>query len=269
MTDITELAQSLKAAAEKATQGNWRAFKYHDGRCGIGGGHHYEIMVCEHISKRRPHDAEFIALANPANVLALVEALEKVQKSNEFLKGQLFELANFNPDWDKLEVSYDSWREIAAELLVAKERIAELESRTVKLPAELYTIGELIRTQDNRITDQPMFVVFQKREIIGSDEHSPSRICWVWDGEEVSELRAKRLEALYQDGRGTRGYDRYAMQEVDEFVTACFTEHGCKDYLRQNGHNLRLPYIYACGSFRNNEYHLVRNWLAGIKWEAE
>ncbi|MHC7868786.1 hypothetical protein ACYA1P_13005 [Klebsiella pneumoniae] len=150
-----------------------------------------------------------------------------------------------------------------------KARIAELESRTVKLPPELYTIGELIRTQDNRITDQPMFVVFQKREIIGSDEHSPSRICWVWDGEEVSELRAKRLEALYQDGRDTRGYDRYAMQEVDEFVTACFTEHGCKDYLRQNGHNLRLPYIYACGSFRNNEYQLVRNWLAGIKVEAE
>ncbi|MFG0782454.1 hypothetical protein ACF8O5_18685 [Raoultella sp. TYF_8] len=143
------------------------------------------------------------------------------------------------------------------------------ESRTVKLPPELYTIGELIRTQDNRITDQPMFVVFQKREIIGSDEHSPSRICWVWDGEEVSELRAKRLEALYQDGRDTRRYDRYAMQEVDEFVTACFTEHGCKDYLRQNAHNLRLPYIYACGSFRNNEYQLVRNWLAGIKWEAE
>lgn len=159
--------------------------------------------------------------------------------------------------------------QISNELASAKQRIAELESRTVKLSPELYTIGELIRTQDNRITDQPMFVVFQKREIIGSDEHSPSRICWVWDGEEVSELRAKRLEALYQDGRDTRGYDRYAMQEVDEFVTACFTEHGCKDYLRQNGHNLRLPFIYACGSFRNNEYQLVRNWLAGIKVEAE
>ncbi|WP_256663614.1 hypothetical protein [Klebsiella grimontii] len=158
---------------------------------------------------------------------------------------------------------------LVAALEKAQQRIAELEYRTVKLSPELYTIGELIRTQDNRITDQPMFVVFQKREIIGSDEHSPSRICWVWDGEEVSELRAKRLEALYQDGRDTRGYDRYAMQEVDEFVTACFTEHGCKDYLRQNGHNLRLPYIYACGSFRNNEYQLVRNWLAGIKVEAE
>lgn len=136
MTDITELAQRLKAAAEKATQGNWRAFQYHDGRCGIGGGHNAEIMVCEHISKERPHDAMFIALANPTNILALVEALEKAQKSNEFLKGQLSELANFNPDWDKLEASYESWREIAAELLVAKERITDLESRTVtvKMP---------------------------------------------------------------------------------------------------------------------------------------
>lgn len=88
MTDITELAQSLKAAAEKATQGNWRAFQYHDGRCGIGGGHHDEIMVCEHISKERPHDAMFIALANPANVLALVEALEKAQQRNAELEAQ-------------------------------------------------------------------------------------------------------------------------------------------------------------------------------------
>ncbi|MBS7757663.1 hypothetical protein [Klebsiella pneumoniae] len=181
--------------------------------------------------------------------LALVDALEKAQaQSSKWLE------------------AYHKAVSIGARY---EERIAELESRTVKLSPELYTIGDLIRTQDNRITDQPMFVVFQKREIIGSDEHSPSRICWVWDGEEVSELRAKRLEALYQDGRNTRGYDRYAMQEVDEFVTACFTEHGCKDYLRQNGHNLRLPYIYACGSFRNNEYQLVRNWLAGIKVEAE
>ncbi|HHQ2504453.1 TPA: ead/Ea22-like family protein [Klebsiella pneumoniae] len=86
MTDITKLAQSLKAAAEKATQGNWRAFQYHDGRCGIGGGHHDEIMVCEHISKERPHDAMFIALANPANVLALVEALEKAQAENEYIR---------------------------------------------------------------------------------------------------------------------------------------------------------------------------------------
>ena len=101
-TDITELAQSLKAAAEKATQGNWRAFQYHDGRCGIGGGHHDEIMVCEHISKRRPHDAEFIALANPANILALVEALEKAQQRIDELESRTVKMPHRNLGHPKL-----------------------------------------------------------------------------------------------------------------------------------------------------------------------
>lgn len=251
-TDITELAPAMKAAAKKATPGPWALAR--NGKTVVSNQSHPIANVTDVMHRMLAdgttgQDAEFISLANPANILALVEALEKAKGMEAYWKTQC--------------------RGITDHCEVLQARIAELESRTVKLPAELYTIGELIRTQDNRITDQPMFVVFQKREIIGSDEHSPSRICWVWDGEEVSELRAKRLEALYQDGRDTRGYDRYAMQEVDEFVTACFTEHGCKDYLRQNGHNLRLPYIYACGSFRNNEYQLVRNWLAGIKVEGE
>lgn len=259
-TDITELAQSLKAAAENAIGAHERLAAYPYGEI---------IDISQHEGEQIDIDItdlnEFNKEANPVNILALVEALEKAKLRIEELEHKHCGGSLMERELAHSEVIY----KLMSEIDNLDSRIAELESRTVKLPAELYTIGELIRTQDNRITDQPMFVVFQKREIIGSDEHSPSRICWVWDGEEVSELRAKRLEALYQDGRDTRGYDRYAMQEVDEFVTACFTEHGCKDYLRQNGHNLRLPYIYACGSFRNNEYQLVRNWLAGIKVEAE
>lgn len=240
MTDITELAQRMSIERIK--------------QIALGGTP--TMGEKESLAITALHFAEELKIATDAfqaaglAQLAAEEALEKAQAENTAGVAGMAE-------------SYETT------ISMLRSRIAELESRTVKLSPELYTIGDLIRTQDNRITDQPMFVVFQKREIIGSDEHSPSRICWVRDGEEVSELRAKRLEALYQDGRDTRGYDRYAMQEVDEFVTACFTEHGCKEYLRQNGHNLRLPYIYACGSFRNNEYQLVRNWLAGIKVEAE
>lgn len=132
MTDITELAQSLKAAAEKATQGNWRAFQYHDGRCGIGGGHNDEIMVCEHISKERPHDAMFIALANPANVLALVEALEKAQQVDEELCRLLPPGVEYMypPDGGDVE-PIEQVRRMVADF---RQRIAELESRTVKLP---------------------------------------------------------------------------------------------------------------------------------------
>ncbi|HCT8467146.1 TPA: ead/Ea22-like family protein [Klebsiella pneumoniae] len=169
-TDITELAQSLKAAAEKATQGNWRAFQYHDGRCGIGGGHHDEIMVCEHISKERPHDAMFIAMANPANVKRLVEALEKGQRANaaqgdhieqqqdriESLEKKNAELGKYagglesfrtaymewsdKTDWVQKDKRFDvlkPWGKHRADVL--KEYIQHLESRTVtvKLPQRL------------------------------------------------------------------------------------------------------------------------------------
>lgn len=68
MTDITELAQSLKAAASKAlieeglTWFSEEQLSHEDG-------------IALHKA-----DAEFIALANPANVLALIEALEKAQQ---------------------------------------------------------------------------------------------------------------------------------------------------------------------------------------------
>ncbi|HBW8444093.1 TPA: hypothetical protein MFM50_000943 [Klebsiella pneumoniae] len=270
MTDITELAHREKFEA-------WWERTQHSGNPPRFGWSHWRDGEGYKVDDDNS-ELDGMWSAWKAAGAELVEALEKAQAENtagvagmaesyettiSMLRSRIAELEEAEQKLCAANITLDARAELA------ERQLAEMESRTVKLPAELYTIGELIRTQDNRITDQPMFVVFQKREIIGSDEHSPSRICWVWDGEEVSELRAKRLEALYQDGRDTRGYDRYAMQEVDEFVTACFTEHGCKDYLRQNGHNLRLPYIYACGSFRNNEYQLVRNWLAGIKVEVE
>ncbi len=178
MTDITALAQSLKAAAEKATPGEWRrastqfngitATPFMLGR--------KEVMIAG-VSEKR--DAEFIALANPANILALVEALEKAQRYIEELrdwnaglaqescerqqliselepiraaaeklvrcKGRYHSEQNYRalaalfgvntPDLPPLEhenVHYGDTAEMEIEAL--RQRIAELESRTVKLP---------------------------------------------------------------------------------------------------------------------------------------
>lgn len=111
--DITELAQSLKAAAEKATPGEWRrastqfngitATPFMLGR--------KEVMIAG-VSEKR--DAEFIALANPANILALVEALEKAQ---QYAKERDAENQDLMLTVGRLRVERE-----------------ELESRTVKLP---------------------------------------------------------------------------------------------------------------------------------------
>ena len=113
MTDITELAQRMKAAAEKATQGEWWADEvknegcYGSGDDCVEGFTSYAIYgsdgqtlfdslnsdaacICEeydgegHVAwdETAQRNAEFIVLANPANILALVEALEKAQTIN-------------------------------------------------------------------------------------------------------------------------------------------------------------------------------------------
>ena len=63
------------------------------------------------------------------DVLALLDEREAKDKSISFLKDQLAQLANFNPDWDKLEAATDSLREHMAELTAARKRIAELERK--------------------------------------------------------------------------------------------------------------------------------------------
>lgn len=115
-TDITELAQSLKAAAEKAGIEQWvnNRGEVNTADYEVDGGVYIDhICNCEIVGTESPR-AEFIALANPANILALVEALEKAQaQSSKWLE------------------AYHKAVSIGARY---EERIAELESRTVKLP---------------------------------------------------------------------------------------------------------------------------------------
>ncbi|WP_200778904.1 ead/Ea22-like family protein [Klebsiella pneumoniae] len=75
MTDITELAQSLKAAAENAIGAHERLAAYPYGEI---------IDISQHEGEQIDIDItdlnEFNKEANPVNILALVEALEKAQR---------------------------------------------------------------------------------------------------------------------------------------------------------------------------------------------
>lgn len=166
MTDITELAQSLKAAAEKATQGEWWADEvknegcYGSGDDCVEGFTSYAIYgsdgqtlfdslnsdaacICEeydgegHVAwdETAQRNAEFIAMANPANILALVEALEKAQQ-------QMTESEN------RVRKQNRHICELFDDNTALRKRIAELESRTVtvklasrRLPSD-YVDGE-------------------------------------------------------------------------------------------------------------------------------
>ncbi len=151
-----------------------------------------------------------------------------------------------------------------------KEREAKLlAARSFAVPDELLEIGELLRTQDNRATDKPMYIVEQLAEYPCDEERTcafdGSRVIWYendGDCREVSVVRAKRLEGIYRRAREKPdGYERCVMGQVWEHVTSCLTEQGCKDYIATNEHNLKSPRIYAIGSYRNFEFRAIRDWL--------
>ncbi|WP_368083014.1 ead/Ea22-like family protein [Klebsiella michiganensis] len=115
MTDITKLAQSLKAAANKAGSDDWQAKKIsgdfyvirkgsYSSKCGYST--YQPIAEIDHKPTR-----DYVAIASPANILALVEALEKAQAKNALVAGGIEATAKLH------------------------ERIAELESRTVSAAA--------------------------------------------------------------------------------------------------------------------------------------
>ncbi|HDN1326994.1 TPA: ead/Ea22-like family protein [Escherichia coli] len=202
--------------------------------------------------KRRDQENEDIALT-----------VGKLRVELEGKDKLIAELRKQCAEWERKALN--NFEECAA----MAERIEELQTKSA--PDSFGIIGENIRTQDNRITSDPVFCVYQKREIVVDADYDYDRIVWVdEDGNEANKRQSRRLELLHENFREPpEKWRRVAVKDIDEFVTCCFTEQGCKDYLAANGHNLRLPFIYVKSGFRNAEYIGIRNWLAGIRIKGE
>ncbi|HED4024471.1 TPA: ead/Ea22-like family protein [Klebsiella pneumoniae] len=100
MNDITELAQSLKAAADRE-------------------------MICRDGAET---SEIWERTVTPENILALVEALEKSEKTSEARREAIDRTHNmFVRERDRASAAEEA-------LEKAQQRITQLESRTVKLP---------------------------------------------------------------------------------------------------------------------------------------
>jgi BMFP domain-containing protein YqiC len=128
-TDITELAQSLKAAAENAIGAHERLAAYPYGEI---------IDISQHEGEQIDIDItdlnEFNKEANPVNILALVEALEKAQQRIGKLEKKLTDHKRMNQEMAKAMLTPNDSDAAGMEIAALRQRIAELESRTVKLP---------------------------------------------------------------------------------------------------------------------------------------
>lgn len=134
-TDITELAQSMRTAAEKLGAAQWQTRNVFSGTEVIVKGSLEKGTGCVSFQPvaadiADTKTARAIALFSPANVLALVEALEKAQaRSSKWIE------------------AYHKAVSVGARY---EERIAELESRTVTIKFTPIPVEELGNVRDGK-----------------------------------------------------------------------------------------------------------------------
>lgn len=173
MSDVTELAQRMKAAALKATEGPWIIFdddwsddedavitnEARDDACAppilvIKGGGSESCTNSPFYAEQRAN-AEHLATSCPENVLALVEALEARDLTLSARDYHYDQQADLIQSLEKaLEAAAQNSDGVAGmaehyetTISMLKSRIAELEARTVKLPATKFCPAEYAGSQ--------------------------------------------------------------------------------------------------------------------------
>ncbi|WP_343743119.1 hypothetical protein [Herbaspirillum huttiense] len=215
---------------------------------------------CSESKRLNEHLVEASAQGRAAGLEEEREAFEESVR-NQFKWasfGRFPESGDYNLQW--IQQRWNGWQARSA-LSPTSSDAGKDDARDAEM-AELIAIGKNLLTQDNRCTDQPLFIVEQKRLIVGIDTEYANKIGWFDSDGMATPEEHEFLEKQYKKSRREPdGWTRTGYSEEWQFVTACFTEQGCKDYIRIDGHNLKEPRIYADGSYRNNEYRTVRNFL--------
>ncbi|HAM6214434.1 TPA: ead/Ea22-like family protein [Escherichia coli] len=115
--------QALREAAEKATKGKW-AVEFDDEIYSTDGINHEQIAMV--FSENESRDAEFIAAANPATVLALLDERERNQ---QYIKRRDQENEDIALTVGKLRVELEAEQKTSAARLEALDRTHKMFQR--------------------------------------------------------------------------------------------------------------------------------------------
>lgn len=127
-------------------------------------------------------------------------------------------------------------------------------------------LAHLLRTQDNRCTHLPVFMVQREELVSGLDPNHFDTIGWFHcdsDGLPEDDEEAAALEAAYDDtGEVPNDYYRCGYRYEWRNVQPFLTEEGAKEYIRINGHNLGIKTrIYVESGYRNAEWQFMRELI--------
>lgn len=134
----------------------------------------------------------------------------------------------------------------------------------------LNEIGERLRTQDDRCTKLPIYIVERKRRMYGLDpDYDHDGKCTVWlrsdEAVEADEEERKLLDEAYDLGNDIPdGWIRTAYVDTWEFVMPFFTEAAADRFIRENAHRLGEARVFVESAYRNPEWEAIREYLMAL-----
>ena len=154
------------------------------------------------------------------------------------------------------------------------------KTETITIPDTLRDIGERLRTQDNRATADPIFLLQIKVRETGFDSSYADNSCWwnpgnLWcvyddDPEYIKESCSFELDELENMPKGEGWEGPFGYKERWETVGAFFTLGGLEEHMELNGHNVKRQAFrgewrsYVDYLNRNPEMVEIRNWLMSL-----
>lgn len=137
-------------------------------------------------------------------------------------------------------------------------------------------IGALLKTQDNRITADPIFMVQQRFRVHGMDSDYTENYEWrdidsgdyiIATPEQAVELNrlleADELTRVHcDDVGGSLLFERVWYTDIWINVQPFFTEAAAQTWVKCNQHHYERPLrIYAESAHNNPEWKAIRKWL--------
>jgi hypothetical protein len=142
----------------------------------------------------------------------------------------------------------------------------------------LRKIASQLQTQNNKSTQNPLFVVYELKETIFNQDYGHRYISQfnkdTWNEYELDDewytedqIDERLDDYNYDSGLELTKDDLEVCENCyrDEFCQAFLTEAGAKEYIRINGHNLNKPYIWCESLHRNEEMILLRKVLMSLE----
>lgn len=134
------------------------------------------------------------------------------------------------------------------------------------LNLDLATLRKELQTQDNAITREPLFCVFEKERIWGMESDYSEDFEWINHNDD--EPQSYTTEDLKEEtGLSTKeefeeaGWEKIYYVERDKFTNAHLTRKSAEHHIEINGHNLHAPFVYVTSMHRCPEMIALRKAL--------